>query len=266
MLGLINRGELEGSTEHELENLTTKINKLWLKEHNTDGTHKIDIMGVASAQHTHDAADIVSGTLDVARIPDLDAAKITTGTFADARLPAEVAYEDEANVFTQDQRINAGLGINVAPGATGEIKTSAGIYERSRTVAQGEWQAYTPSWTASTTNPTLGNGSLFGRYALIGKTCYVLIRFTFGSTSNAGVGAWRFSLPIAVSSNWGDVAMVARWTDSGTAHHLGVVTSITTSTIAVLNEGNTGSGIGAGIPIVWATNDAITINGFFEID
>lgn len=122
MLGLINRGELEGSTEHEFENLTTKVNKLWLKEHNTDGTHKIDIMGVASAQHTHDAADIVSGTLDVARIPDLDAAKITTGTFADARLPAEVAYEDEANVFTQDQTISKFIPVLALDDTAGTAK------------------------------------------------------------------------------------------------------------------------------------------------
>jgi hypothetical protein len=39
-------------------------------------------------------------TLAAADIPSLDAAKITSGTLARARLAAEVAYEDEANVFT----------------------------------------------------------------------------------------------------------------------------------------------------------------------
>lgn len=38
--------------------------------------------------HTHDASDIVSGTLDVARIPSLAASKITSGTFDKARMPA----------------------------------------------------------------------------------------------------------------------------------------------------------------------------------
>lgn len=52
---------------------------------------------------------------------------------------AGVAYTDFANIFTANQRINAGLGINVAPGATGTIKTSAGLYDQGRSTAIGEW-------------------------------------------------------------------------------------------------------------------------------
>lgn len=37
--------------------------------------------------HSHDAADVATGTLADARIPSLDASKTTTGTFADARIP-----------------------------------------------------------------------------------------------------------------------------------------------------------------------------------
>lgn len=45
-------------------------------------------VGAAEVSHTHAASDIVSGTLDTARIPDLAASKITSGTFNAARLPA----------------------------------------------------------------------------------------------------------------------------------------------------------------------------------
>jgi hypothetical protein len=46
----------------------------FLAEHETGGTHN--------------ATAINSGTLDVARIPNLDAAKVTTGTLATARIPS----------------------------------------------------------------------------------------------------------------------------------------------------------------------------------
>ena len=56
-----------------------------------------------------------------------------------AREAAGVVYTDFANVFTANQRINAGLGINIAPGATGTLSLSDGIFERSRATKLGEW-------------------------------------------------------------------------------------------------------------------------------
>jgi len=68
----------------------------------------------ATPSHTHDAADTVSGEFAVARIPDLDGSIITSGEVDEAfipslgrpKLPSEIAYEDEANVFTANQAIN----------------------------------------------------------------------------------------------------------------------------------------------------------------
>ena len=58
------------------------------------GNHTHTKAHITDFAHTHAAADIVSGTLDVARIPDMDTAKITTGTLPAARLP--VATDTEA--------------------------------------------------------------------------------------------------------------------------------------------------------------------------
>jgi len=59
----------------------------------------------------------------------------------------------------------------------------------------GVWKDYTPVWTATTTNPSIGNGSLFGRYTIVGKTCTCNFNLTAGSTTTFGSGNWEFSVP-----------------------------------------------------------------------
>ncbi|MET9506927.1 hypothetical protein ABZX62_00315 [Streptomyces flavidovirens] len=71
------------------------------------------------------------------------------------------------------------------------------------------WTAYTPTWTAATTNPSLGNGTLTGRYLKIGRTCKVLIVLTLGSTSTYGSGNLRLSLPVTGASVTGGCGVLS---------------------------------------------------------
>lgn len=67
----------------------------------------------------------------------------------------------------------------------------------------GEWEAFTTSWTASTTPPTLGNGMIEAVYKRVGKRVDFRIHLTAGSTTNFGAGTWQFTLPaIATSGRW----------------------------------------------------------------
>ncbi|MFE5368219.1 hypothetical protein [Streptomyces mirabilis] len=59
----------------------------------------------------------------------------------------------------------------------------------------GSWIPYTPVWTASITNPTLGNGTLIGRYQKVGRDVHFHINLTTGSTSTYGNGGYNFTLP-----------------------------------------------------------------------
>ncbi|MEW2567625.1 hypothetical protein [Streptomyces sp. NPDC047070] len=62
----------------------------------------------------------------------------------------------------------------------------------------GAWTDYTPSWIAETGGtPTIGNGTLTGRFLKIGRTVDFLIRLAYGSTSTPGNANanWAFGLP-----------------------------------------------------------------------
>ena len=67
----------------------------------------------------------------------------------------------------------------------------------------GDWISYTPAWTASTTNPVIGNGELTGGYRRIGDNAEFWVKLVAGSTTTFGSGDYRISLPItAQDSGW----------------------------------------------------------------
>lgn len=140
--------------------------------------------------------------------------------------------------------------------------------------AQGTWTTYTPTWTANGTNPTLGNGSLSGRYVLFGKTCMFAIVLTWGSTTtDTGSSQWRFTLPFAARAG-ANVYFPAMLYDSGTAQpysgNAGTDITLSDDTkLRLMAEASTAGSVprfvGAGVPFTWAANDKVTVNGTYEV-
>jgi hypothetical protein len=88
---------------------------------------------------------------------------------------------------------SAGSPLSVKlPAGSGLTLDSTGL----RIAGTGAWTAYTPSLTASTTNPSLGNGTIAGAYSQVGKTISFGIDLRIGSTTTRGVGRWYLSLPV----------------------------------------------------------------------
>ena len=59
----------------------------------------------------------------------------------------------------------------------------------------GSWNTYTPVWTATSINPTLGNGTIFGKYVQMGRLIKGNLFIIAGSTTNRGNGTYRITLP-----------------------------------------------------------------------
>jgi len=129
------------------------------------------------------------------------------------------------------------------------------------------WETYTPTLTASTTNPNLGTtGTASGRYARIQKIVIGQAQFVFGGASiAAGLGFYFCSIPITAQSA-GPTA--------GNMIAIDVSTFATTSNTAALDTtarligyGTGGASLAGTIQSTtypWAAGDIIRVNFCYE--
>ena len=167
---------------------------------------------------------------------------------------ADVPLEDAGGYFSSTD-------IEGALQELGEANAAAG--------ALGAWTNYTPALTADTTNPTLGNGSLVGRYKAFDAHTYAIsISFTFGSTSNAGNGIWSFSLPPGVTAVARSQTLSCEINDANVTHWAAVAVvnaGATKVTHIVPGDGAAPRVVTNTIPMTWQAGDTIHINGIIEV-
>jgi hypothetical protein len=156
-----------------------------------------------------------------------------------------MAYPWTANDVLTAADLNAAIG-------TGIISTGLGA-----------WTPYTPSWTGTTTNPALGNGTLTGAYWKAGRLVAWRFYLTVGSTTTFGTGNYLMSLPVAAAgtsyqplcnSNITDVSAGTRFSRQG---HLWT----TTSAIFASEGGTLVTNLS---PMTWANTDVWAGVGWYE--
>ncbi|MFJ4013917.1 hypothetical protein [Streptomyces sp. NPDC090026] len=133
----------------------------------------------------------------------------------------------------------------------------------------GEWQDYTPAWAASTTNPSIGNGTLLGRYCVIGDTVHFSIKLTGGSTTTWGSGLYRWDLPVPAAPGIIDhigVSFIGDSSVGGAGYSTGIAYLDDTGAVVRAYVGNQGAatGINSTHPQTFATGDRIWIHGTYE--
>lgn len=127
----------------------------------------------------------------------------------------------------------------------------------TQTVSDLEGQTYTPTWTGSSVNPALGNGTLTGRYFKYGNRCKVEIALSIGSTTTLGTGEWFFSLPFTTDSLAGTNGMAVA-VHSGSYYTLASQCGTSVAKCYALSNASS-SPVGAAAPFAWASGDTLTI-------
>jgi hypothetical protein len=132
------------------------------------------------------------------------------------------------------------------------------------------WTSYTPTWTSDSSTPSIGNGSLTGRYKQIGKTVFFNLKLVYGSSTTGGAGAWMFGLPVtAYDANYQFAASIL---NNGLAWYGAIGNGSyknSTSYFTLITQNDTATtvwgGVGQIAPFNFGTGDTMTVSGSYEV-
>jgi hypothetical protein len=128
------------------------------------------------------------------------------------------------------------------------------------------WETWTPTLTASTTNPTLGTGSTAtGKYGRVNKQVFGNVTITFGTSGVApGTGFYYVSVPVTAIAS-GVTVGSGFILDSSTGLLRHVELSLdSTSRMSLLLDNTSSYGVGAANPWTWAASDQFRLSFTYE--
>lgn len=162
-----------------------------------------DLAGKAGTTHTHVESDVTSLVTDLAaKIPKSQVtAKGDLIVATAASTPSNVAVGANGTLLVADSTQTAGVKWSATGIVLDATSTIGGVSGTTLAADHAAWGTYTPVWAATTTSPTLGNGTIAGRFLQIGKTVHFSIKITIGSTTTLGSGNYQFGLPAAPRDN-----------------------------------------------------------------
>lgn len=169
----------------------------------------------------------------------------------------------------------SGAPSRLAIGTAGQVlKVNAGAtaLEYADETAGGDaaWTTFTPTWTAASANPVIGNGTLAGAYLIRGKSYQFRIHVVMGSTTTFGSGRWSLTLG-------GSVSTIATYKQVAAAYALDSSAGTADSGVAWITDGASplvrpvfghaagGNGMTSTTPFIWASGDELHIQGVIEI-
>lgn len=126
------------------------------------------------------------------------------------------------------------------------------------------WIDYTPAWTAVSTNPTIGNGFILGKYLQTGKTVDFRMTLATGSTTTYGAGVWEFTLPFPPANDGTFQAFTVWCYIAGAGVFAGVAWAV--SGVATVLPMTGVTQVTPTTPATWVAGSNLVIQGTYEIE
>ncbi len=189
--------------------------------------------------------------------------RILGNSWKDAQVtnPAHTYYLLNVTVIGNQENGGYAIGSGTLFSQFAHSLTSGGVLniavDNSGSATNEVWeyqQAFTPSWTSSPSNPSLGNGTLTSFYERSGRKITIKIDLIMGSTTTYGSGVWSFSLPVPNIAT-GDYVGTALLVCAGTTS-IGVA-FVSGSTVTIYTSA--GSLVTPTTPGTWATGNRLLI-------
>lgn len=149
--------------------------------------------------------------------------------------------------------------------AVNDILTAADLntYTRDNELALGTWTTYVPTWTGTTTNPAVGNGTIAGRYLATSDWCDVWIGLLAGSSTTYGSGTYALSLPFAAVTGW-ESFINAQLLDTTVSRYPGYGLILSGSSSVVPFQTGWASTWAPTVPFTFGNGDSITLFGKYR--
>lgn len=216
-----------------------------------------------------------------------------------ANKPVAPAHLVFLGVVTRDQQVNGEVFVKVQNGyeleelhtvlleATASIAdnevlafdSASGLWKNQTPAESGlatatdfsntAWASYTPTWASDSGTPSIGNGSITGRYKQLGKTVFFNLNLTYGSSTTGGTGAWTFGLPVAAHDP--NYQFPVSILNSGLAWYGAIGNGNykgSTNNFSVIHQNDTSTtvwgGVSATAPFTFGDGDTLTVSGSYE--
>lgn len=124
------------------------------------------------------------------------------------------------------------------------------------------WAGALTAWTPGTTGVSVGNGSITGKYVLMGKLCYVNINLTFGTTTTVGAVNTFTGLPVTPNNGM----LLTGWAVRQGVGFIPIYTVIASgqvNTQPVIQS--TGAVVSATSPYTWGNADVWAVSGVYQV-
>jgi hypothetical protein len=205
------------------------------------------------------ASQLAAGVVDAAAIgtgavgsDELATGAVTAGKIASGGVSAAAQFA--AGVVD-----SAAIGANAV--GTSELIDAAITFIK---MAHDAPTNYTPSWAASGSAPSIGNGTLEGHFLGLGRIIVFRFRLVIGSTTNVGTGNWEIGVPATFDTAWQGgntpVPGLCQANQWGTLH-FGLLSSGVSPSRVTIRDRVSLNLFGGTVPFTWTTGQFLEVTG-----